>query len=328
MGMGAYYWRVERRGALKLRARPAARPAGTIKQRGAGAEGTAVPAVRSGGIARVERVLTADNRFQRLEVLKQNRTKRHRYQEFVVEGVRAINQAREHGWQFSTLAYAAGRPLSAWAQALLAAGAAARVLELEPGLMERLSERDEPSEVVAVARMAPNDPSRLRFWPGGLMMVFDRPASPGNLGSIIRSCDALGAGGLILTGHGADPYDPQAVRASMGSLFALPVVQMASPQEIAKWVETLAASPEATARPQIVGASGEAAVNVEHVDFLKPTVLIAGNETHGLSHGYRELCDLLARIPMSGAADSLNVASAASILLYEAGRQRRAAARD
>jgi 23S rRNA (uridine2479-2'-O)-methyltransferase len=263
--------------------------------------------------------------FQRLEVLRENRNKRHRYQEFLVEGVRAINLARAHGWGFKALVYAEGAPLSDWARELIAGAEADELLELRPSLMERLSEREETSEMMAVLQMPPNELSRVRFRPDGLAVVFDRPTSPGNLGSIIRSCDALGADGLILTGHGADPYDPQAVRGSMGSLFALPTVWQASYQDVGRWADSLAGAGGRHGRPQIVGASGEATTNVDEVNLVGPTVLVLGNETLGLSHGYREMCDVVVRIPMDGAADSLNVASAASILLYEAGRQRRAA---
>ena len=162
------------------------------------------------------------------------------------------------------------------------------------------------------------------------MAVFDRPVYPGNLGQVIRAADALGAGGLIVSGHGADVYDPLTVRASMGSLFALPVVRLPSHREVGEWVEGLRrAAPTGpdgpgTGRLQIVAGSGEAQTPLEEVDLTRPTVLVFGNETRGLSAAYRDLADVLARIPMQGAADSLNVASAATILLYEASRQRRA----
>jgi 23S rRNA (uridine2479-2'-O)-methyltransferase len=291
--------------------------------------------------SRLVRVRTEDNTFQHLEVLKHNRTKRHRAREFVVEGVRAINLARAHGWRFASLVYAAGRPLSGWAQELLSHAGADQLIELRPDLMERLSEREETSELLALVRMPPDDLARIAFRPNGLAVVFDRPGNPGNVGAVIRSCDALGADGLILTGHGVDVYDPQAVRGSMGSLFALPVVWQPSHQDVARWVNSLTVPETAeigsetggSGRPQIVGGSGEAELSIDQVDLTRPTVLVVGNETRGLSRAYRELCDTIARIPMRASrsdgsaigADSLNVACAASILLYEADRQRRAA---
>jgi TrmH family RNA methyltransferase len=165
-----------------------------------------------------------------------------------------------------------------------------------------------------------------------LVAVFDRPSSPGNLGSIIRSCHALGADGLIVTGPGTDVYNPLTVRASMGSLFALPVVRVASHREVGRWVGDTAAARAREGRGygrhrpqriQIVGTSGEAGLPVDAIDLTLPTVLVFGNEAEGLTSGYRDLCDFLVRIPMYGEADSINVACAAAILLYEVDRQRR-----
>jgi len=263
-------------------------------------------------------------------VLKRNRNKRHRFGEFFLEGVRGINAARAHGWGILALAYAADQRLSNWAQTVLTEQKAATHLELSPHLMEKLSEREDPSELLAIVGIPDDNPDRITLGRTGrsgdgaqaLVMIFDRPVSPGNLGSIIRSCDALGADGLIVTGHGADVYDPATVRASAGSLFALPTVRLPSHAEAAAWVDHLTHKSGGT-RPQIIGASGDGDLTIDEIDLTLPTVLVAGNETKGLSTGYRALCDTLVRIPMAGAADSLNVACAASIVLYEAARQRR-----
>jgi 23S rRNA (uridine2479-2'-O)-methyltransferase len=208
---------------------------------------------------------------------------------------------------------------------MLAAAPAAERIELAPHLMERLSDKEAPSELLAVVRQPPDDLARIalgRLGSAALACVFDRPVNPGNLGTVIRSCDALGADGLVVTGHGCDLYDPLTIRASQGSLFALPVVQAAGPAEIRRW----AASAPGGAPLRLIGASGDGELEVTEVDLTGPLALVLGNETHGLSRGYREVCDALVRIPMPGAgagtADSLNVAAVASILLYEAQRQR------
>lgn len=239
--------------------------------------------------------------------------------------MRPLSRALKHGWRVTALAYAGGRALSSWAQEVLAAAPRAQRIELAPPLMDALSDKEEPSELLAVLAMPEDTAQRIRVPRGQapLICVFDRPVSPGNLGAIIRSCDALGAHGLIVTGHGADVYDPQTIRASQGSLFALPVVRLASHLEIGRWIEEQRAAGGGT-RFQVVGASGEAARSLEEANLTGPTLLVVGNETHGLSRGFRELCDQMVRIPMTGVADSLNVACAASILLYEAARQRRA----
>ena len=279
----------------------------------------------SPSVPEVIRVRTEDNVFQRLEVLKRNRNKRHRFGEFVLEGVRGINAARAHGWGILALAYAADRRLSAWAQMVLTEQKTATHLELSPHLMEELSDREDSSELIAIVGIPDDNPDRIALGRAGaqaLVVIFDRPVSPGNLGSIIRSCDALGADGLIVTGHGADVYDPATVRASAGSLFALPTIRLASHNEAGAWVDRVELDLGGT-RPQIVGASGDGDFTIEEIDLTGATVLVTGNETKGLSAGYRAVCDTLVRIPMAGAADSLNVACAASIVLYEAARQRR-----
>jgi 23S rRNA (uridine2479-2'-O)-methyltransferase len=154
-------------------------------------------------------------------------------------------------------------------------------------------------------------------------VVFDRPASPGNLGTLIRSADAFGASGVIVTGHAADVYDPRSVRASTGSLFSLPVVRVPSHRPVLDWAGALRAGGLGVS---VVGTDEHGAVDVADVDFTRPTLLVVGNETAGLSAAWRDACDQLARIPMLGMASSLNAAMAASIALYESARQRIAAA--
>jgi len=155
-----------------------------------------------------------------------------------------------------------------------------------------------------------------------LGVLLDRPASPGNVGSIIRSADALGAHGVIVAGHAADVYDPRCVRASTGSLFTLPVIRTPGPGEVAAWVTAL----RARGCPIVLAATDERGDrDVFDFDFTQPVLLLAGNEGTGLSAAWRELSDVVVSIPMAGAASSLNAANAASIFLYEASRQRRPA---
>jgi TrmH family RNA methyltransferase len=261
--------------------------------------------------------------FQLVQALVRNRRQRARQGKFVVEGVRPINQALEHGWTIDAVWYPAGRALSRWAAAVLESGRAAVYVEAAPELMAQLGEKDEPSELLAVVETRPDDLGRIPRPPDALVVAFDRPVSPGNLGSLVRSSDALGAHGVLVTGHAADVYDPQAIRASTGSVFALPVVREGSMEAVSAWLATLRTEIPGL---QVVGSSAGAATPVADVDLTRPTVLALGNETKGLSHAWREACDELVVIPMCGAADSLNAAAAGSILLYEAARQRRAAA--
>jgi TrmH family RNA methyltransferase len=145
-------------------------------------------------------------------------------------------------------------------------------------------------------------------------LVVDRPASPGNLGTLIRSCDAFGASGVIVTGHGVDLYDPATIRATVGSFFSVPCVALASHNEVAAWVDGLRNSP---AGVRAVGTSARATTPLRDFDWRGGIVLVVGNETHGLSHAYREMCDDVVTIPMQGTVTSLNAAVATSIVLYE-----------
>jgi len=270
-------------------------------------------------MASVLRVSTRNARFQQWEALLSNRAKRQRTGEFLVQGVRPITLAARHGWRFRALIYDAGRPLSQWAQALLRDVPAVKVA-MAPALLAELGEKEEGSpELVAVVEMPGDSLDRIEAGTDVLAVVLDRPASPGNVGSIIRSADALGAHGVIVAGHAADVYDPRCVRASTGSLFALPVVRTPGPGEVAAWVAAL----RVRGCPVVLAATDERGDrDVSDFDFTQPVLLLAGNEGTGLSAAWRELSDVVLSIPMAGAASSLNAANAASIFLYEASRQR------
>jgi 23S rRNA (uridine2479-2'-O)-methyltransferase len=278
---------------------------------------------RVGDCARVAgvsdlRVTTRNARFQQWEALLGNRTKRQRTGEFLVHGVRPITLAVEHGWALSALLYPAGRRLSKWAAELLDTVPTTRVA-MAPDLLAELGEKDADSapELIAVAELPPDDLDRIPVPDDFLGVVFDRPTSPGNIGTVIRSADAFGAHGVIVAGHAADVYDPRTVRASTGSLFALPVVRADSAATIIEWIR---------ARPvtaRIVGTDENGTAVIDRHDLTGPTLLVVGNETAGMSNAWRGACDDVLSIPIGGAASSLNAANAASIVLYEVARQRR-----
>lgn len=268
---------------------------------------------------RVTRISRPNARFQQWEALLRNRTKRQRAGEFLVQGVRPISLAVEQGWPIRAVLYDAERRLSRWASDVLRQTGGERVA-LSPELLHQLGDKDqEAPELVAVAGMPDDSLDRIRSEESFLGMVFDRPALPGNIGTIVRSLDAFGGAGLIVTGHGADPYDPASVRASTGSLFAVPIVRSPSHQPVVAWAHEQRASGGALT---IVGTDENGTVDIDDLDLTGPTLLVIGNETAGLSAGWREACDVMARIPIGGAASSLNAASAATVALYEASRQR------
>lgn len=269
---------------------------------------------------RIKRIYTENNDFQYAQTLRGNRQKRHRHKEFFVEGVRPINQALANGWTVNAFLYSHEKRLSRWAEGILASSNAKTHFELPQSLMEKLSHKSEASELIALVAMPADDLSRIPLRDQMCVVVLDRPASPGNLGAIIRSCDALQVQGVIISGHAADVYDPETISATTGSLFAVPVVRAPTPTELVPWFETVKRT---IGSLQIVGTDEKATTEVDEHDLTRPTALVVGNETWGMSAYYKELCDTIVKIPLYGSASSLNVACATSITLYERDRQMR-----
>jgi 23S rRNA (uridine2479-2'-O)-methyltransferase len=280
-----------------------------------------VPAGRPGPAARVT---SRSARFQQWQALLANRARRQRSGEFIVQGVRPITLAVRHGWEIRVLLYHADAAVSHWAQRTLDAVAAPKVA-LSAELMHELGEKTEGTpELLAVVALPDDDLARIPAGGEMLAVVFDRPASPGNIGTLIRSADAFGASGVIVTGHAADVYDPRSVRASTGSLFSVPVVRVASHRPVLEWAQ---AARDGGIGVRIVGTDENGDLQLADADLTQPTLLLVGNEAAGLSVAWREACDDLVRIPMLGSASSLNAATAASVVLYESARQRLAARR-
>jgi len=268
------------------------------------------------------RVQRENQWFQRVESLRRSRKKRQQHRRFFVEGVWSINQLMANdAWDIEAFLYTPERPFSNWAQEVLRESRARWHLELSDALMQKLSDKDETSELLAVVRMLPDTPSRIPIRRDALIVATARPTSPGNLGTLIRSCDALGAHGLIVTGHAADLFDPKTIRAAAGSFFALPSIRMASSTDLARWLDRVR---QTLPDLQTVGTSAHAEADIWSCTFTRPTVLLIGNESTGLNRRYRDLCDSIAAIPMTGTVPSLNMACAATALLCEVQRQRRA----
>jgi 23S rRNA (uridine2479-2'-O)-methyltransferase len=265
------------------------------------------------------RVTTRNAAFQQWQSLLTNRSKRHRLGQFLVHGVRPITLAVDHGWPLATLLHRDDRALSDWARRTLDVADAPQVA-VAPDLMRELADRDSAAdddvpELLAVARTRPDDLARIDLTGDGLVVVFDRPTSPGNLGTLIRSADAFGASGVVVCGHAADVYDPRTVRASTGSLFAVPAVHVDGAADVLAWGEEHGAA--------VVGTDESGGSVLLDADLSGPTLLVIGNETTGLSAAWRDDAGtLLVRIPIGGAASSLNAAAAATVVLYEAARQR------
>lgn len=270
----------------------------------------------------VLRVTTRNARFQQWEALLGNRNKRQRNREFVVQGVRPITMAIRFGWEIRELLVNTDVHLSAWAQETLDSARAEQVAVAGELMAELGGKTEAVPELLAIVGLPADDLHRIPAGPGMLAVVFDRPTTPGNIGTLIRSADAFGAGGVIVTGHAADVYDPKAVRASTGSLFSVPAVRVAAHRPVLDWVTGLHDRGIAV---QVVGTDEKGDLDAAGYDFTQPTLLLIGNETTGLSSAWREACDHLLRIPMAAtAASSLNAATAASVVLYESIRQKTA----
>lgn len=256
--------------------------------------------------------------FQVLNALKTNREKRN-HEGFLFEGVRNINNAITYNWDIKAFFYSSEKGLSDWAKDILENSKAETHYDLSLELLNKLSNKEEASELLALAEIPQDDLNKIREKENPLIVIFDRPSSPGNLGTIIRSCDALGVDGLIITGHAVDVYDPETISATTGSLFSLPIVRAQSQKELDAWIESLKLKYPTL---QVVGTDENGSETIYEHDFKTPTILLAGNEKWGLSAGYKEIADVMVNIPMQGSASSLNVAVATSIILSEINRCR------
>ncbi len=265
-------------------------------------------------------ITNKNNYYQRFEVLKTNRNKRYKYNEFLVEGVRSLKEAVNNGWHIRSLIYDKNN-LSDWAKDMIHTVNTEENYNLTPSLLKELSDKEDTSELMAVIEMREDSLDKIELSDTPFIVLFDRPSNKGNLGTMIRSCDALGADLLIITGHAVDLYEPDVVVAAMGSFFNLPVVRVADNHTLFQYIEKVRRQyPEFT----IVGTTAHKENPIYHTDLSGPVMLMMGNETMGLNKTFKEYCDVLCTIPMSGKsyATSFNVSCAGAILMYEITRQR------
>ena len=233
---------------------------------------------------------------------------------FMAEGLKLVIDALELGWAINTLIYAKNakdKPLVTKVAARTVA-AGGLVLEVSEKVLSAITRRDNPQMVVGVFKTKWRSLSDIRPAANETYIALDRVRDPGNLGTIIRTADAAGASGVILVGECTDPFSLETVRATMGSVFALPVTR-ATPEEFLAWKKGAGVSVVAT---HLAGA-----VDYRTVDYKKkPVVVLMGNEQQGLPDQLAKDADQLARIPQAGLADSLNLAVATAVMLFEARR--------
>jgi RNA methyltransferase, TrmH family len=235
----------------------------------------------------------------------------------LVEGLRAVIEAIRAGCMIETLLVAPERLHSALAQQALdqAEAGGARIVEVAAALLDDVSERDTSQGMLAIVARPHAALTAIAATGTPFALALHEPQDPGNVGTIARTADAAGAAAMIILGtRGTDPFDPKAVRASMGSLFALPVI------ELEDAMVALALLQEQGMR--IIGAAGAGTVDLWHAPLGGRAIILLGNERAGLPSEILAMCDVVARIPQHGRADSLNVASAAAIFAFEVVRQR------
>jgi len=230
---------------------------------------------------------------------------------FMAEGLKLVIDALDLGWSIRTLVFAkAGRGNAAVEKAAARTVAAGgTVLEVSEKVLAAVTRRENPQMVVGVFAQQTVPLRDIRARDGDVWVALDRVRDPGNLGTVIRTVDAVGAKGVILVGDTTDPFSLETVRATMGSIFAVPVAR-ASQEAFLAWRRDF---------PGLVaGTHLKGAVDYRSVDFSRgPVLLLMGNEQQGLPDILAESCDRLLRIPQAGRADSLNLAVATGVMLFE-----------
>jgi RNA methyltransferase, TrmH family len=231
---------------------------------------------------------------------------------FLIEGYRELRRAVDSGVKFESLFTCPKLFLGTNEESLINL-IKAPAYELPDYLFEKISYRDRPDGLVAVAYQMKTSLQSLKKKSPALYVVAEAIEKPGNLGTILRSSDAVGADGVIVCDRCTDIYNPNVVRASVGTLFTLPVVE-ASGDEVMAWLKNN--------NIQIVAATPSAEVNFTEANLSGDVAIFVGTEQLGLSQKWLDAADIRVKIPMEGVADSLNVAMATTLLLYEALRQR------
>jgi TrmH family RNA methyltransferase len=250
----------------------------------------------------------ANPRIKAVRALAQAKYRKETGQ-FLVEGLKLVTDALAEGWTVRAVIHQADA-IAQQAVAKTAAAARAKgadIFAVSSDILAKVARRDNPQTVVGVVdqRLAtPSEIARL----GPVLIALERIKDPGNLGTIIRTADAVGAGGVVLVGPSVDPFSVEAIRATMGSIFHVPLARMTEEQFLelrAGWSGS------------VVGTHLSGSADYRSVAYREPVLLLMGNEQSGLSERLAAACDELVRIPMAGEADSLNLAVATGVMLYE-----------
>lgn len=246
-----------------------------------------------------------------VKLLRSLRDKKARRAEglFLAEGLRILAEARDSGQLPEIIAFSADGARHHLAAEIIAATEAAGgdAIETSPDILSKMSGKDNPQMLIGAYRQPETSLERLDRFRAPLWIVVQALRDPGNIGTILRTGDAVGAGGLILVDECADPFSVEAVRASMGAIFTQETA-------VTRWSEFLAWLRSGDG--QLVGTSLNSTQDYLGAEYRKPCFLLIGNEQQGLPIEYERECDLLLKIPMAGRADSLNAAIAAAVMAF------------
>jgi TrmH family RNA methyltransferase len=260
-------------------------------------------------------ISSAHNEAVKHLVRLRDRRDREREQVTLLEGYRELTRAKEYGMEIVECFFSPEFFLGVNEMPLLQslADEGVRVRQLAPQLLKKIAYRDRPEGLLAIMKMKNHTLQQMPVVKNGLYLVAETIEKPGNLGSMLRSADAVNASGVIICGHGTDIYNPNVIRASTGALFSVPLAE-GSNEDVYDFLQRN--------KIKVVSATPHAEECYCDVDMTQAVAIIVGAEQTGLTEFWLTRSDINVRIPMLGKIDSLNVASAATIMLYEAARQR------
>jgi RNA methyltransferase, TrmH family len=249
---------------------------------------------------------------QKVKLIRKLEQKKHRQETglFFIEGLRTVGEAIQVGAPIDSLVIAPELLISEFGQSLRHHPNLADVdqIEVSGEIYQSIAHKDGPQGIGALVRQDWHSLEAVQTKPSDCWLALDEIADPGNLGTILRTADAVGVRGIILLGNTTDPHDPAAVKASMGAIFSQELIR-ADWGAFTQW--------RAEQAMTLVGASDSAEADYQEYTYPRPLALLMGSERHGLSAQQQTACDQMVCIPMAGRSDSLNLAVATGILLYE-----------
>jgi TrmH family RNA methyltransferase len=272
---------------------------------------------------RVGKALITSFQNPRVKRIRSLRHRKYRRSEgcFLVEGIRIVEEALDCGASLESLVYSPELLVSERARALVERVEPAQHMALSAEVFRTLSERQHTQGIAAVVRTEDRSLGAVALTDDMLIIVAHQLRDTGNLGSIIRTADAAGATGVVVIEPSVDLYDPHTVRATMGSLFALPIVRLRDLADLRTWYSDIHRSGFA---PLIIASSAHGDQVIFDVECNRPVILLVGSERHGLPASVCRDAEVTVRLPMAGRATSINVSAATAALIYEIIRQRTA----